>query len=150
MDDALIRDFNGGIGCHVASALEQILLLSKDIVELQGFRRSEVFLHTKRFLGMVCIYSPWLFFFFFFFYLTQHSFLLFRFKAVQSTFRLEKMSNSLSQQLEEERKRRAATVQTLTIAENSNTDLKKRLTVEEQARKSADAALKGAERQAES
>ena len=45
---------------------------------------------------------------------------------------------------------RAATVQTLTIAENSNTDLKKRLTAEEQVRNSADAALEGAERQAES
>ena len=67
MDDASIRDFNGGIGCHVASVLEQTLLLPKDMVELQGFRRSEVFLHTKRFLGMVCTYSPWLFFFFFFF-----------------------------------------------------------------------------------
>ena len=41
-------------------------------------------------------------------------------------------------------------MQTLTIAENNNADLKKRLTAEEQARKSADAALKGAERQAES
>ena len=41
-------------------------------------------------------------------------------------------------------------MQTLTIAENSNTDLKKKLIAEEQARKSADAALKGAERQAES
>ena len=45
---------------------------------------------------------------------------------------------------------RAAAVQTLTIAENNNTDLKKRLTAEEQARKSADVALEGAERQAES
>ena len=41
-------------------------------------------------------------------------------------------------------------MQTLTIAENSNTDLRKKLTVEEQARKSADAALKGSEKQAES
>ena len=41
-------------------------------------------------------------------------------------------------------------MQTLTIAENSNTDLRKRLTAEEQARKSADATLKGAEKQAES
>ena len=41
-------------------------------------------------------------------------------------------------------------MQTLAITENSNTDLKKKLTVEEQARKSADAALEGAERQAES
>ena len=65
MDDVSIRDFNGGIGCHVASALEQTLLLPKDMVELRGFRRSEVFLHTKRFLGMVCTYSLLLFFSFF-------------------------------------------------------------------------------------
>ena len=60
------------------------------------------------------------------------------------------MYHSLSQQLNDERKRRVAAVQTLTIAENSNADLRKRLTAEEQARKSADAALKGAEKQAES
>ena len=152
MDDASIMDFNGGIGCHVTSALEQTLLLPKDMVELQGFRRNEVFLHTKRFLGMVCTYfSTAVFVVFFFFYLTQYSFpSFFFFKAVQSTFRLEEMTNSLFQQLDDERKRRVATVQTLTIAENNNADLKKRLTVEEQARKSADAALKGAERQAKS
>ena len=68
-DDASIRDFNGGIGCHVASVLEETLLLPRDMVELRGFKRSEVFLHTKRFLGMVRIY----FFIVFFFYLTQHS-----------------------------------------------------------------------------
>ena len=65
MDDASIRDFNGGIGCHVASALEQTLLLPKDMVELRDFRRSEVFLHTKRFLGMVCTYFSIDFFFLF-------------------------------------------------------------------------------------
>ena len=156
MDDASIRDFNGGISCHVASALVETLLLPKDMVELRGFRRSEVFLHTKIFLGMICTYFPQLFFFFFFFlYSTQYSSIfffvfVFCFKTIQSTFRLEEMTNSLSQQLDEERKRRATAVQTLTIAENSNTDLKKKLIAEEQARKSVDAALKGAERQAES
>ena len=49
MDDTLIRDFNGGIGCHIASALEKTLLLPKDMVELRGFKRNEVFLHTKYF-----------------------------------------------------------------------------------------------------
>ena len=34
MDDASIRDFNEGIRCHVASALEQTLLLPRDMVEL--------------------------------------------------------------------------------------------------------------------
>ena len=60
------------------------------------------------------------------------------------------MYHSISQQLDDERKRRVAAVQTLTIAKNSNTDLRKKLTAEEQAKKSAEAALKGAEKQAES
>ena len=57
---------------------------------------------------------------------------------------MEEMYHSVSQQLDEERKRSTA-VQTLTIAENSNADLNQKLKAEEQARKSADAALKGAE-----
>ena len=60
------------------------------------------------------------------------------------------MTNSLYQQLDKERKRRAVAVQTLAVAKNSNIDLEKKLIAEEQARKSADSALKGAERQAES
>ena len=47
------------------------------------------------------------------------------------------MTNSLYQQLDDERKRRVVVVQTLAVAENSNADLKKKLTVEEQVRKSA-------------
>ena len=93
------------------------------------------------------------FFKFFILYLTQYSsffFFFFFLKAVQSTFRLEEMTNSFSQQLDDKRKRRVVAVQTLTIAENSNVDLRKKLIAKEQARKSADAALKSAERQAES
>ena len=56
---------------------------------------------------------------------------LFHFKAIQNTFRLEEMTNSCYQQLDEERKMRAAAVQTLAVAKNSNADLKKKLTVEE-------------------
>ena len=57
----------------------------------------------------------------------------FCFKAVQNTFRLKEMTNSLYQQLDDKRKRKVAAVQTLAIAENSNANLKKKLTVEEQA-----------------
>ena len=53
MDNALIRDFNGGIGCHIASTLEQTLLLPKDMVELRGLKKNEVFLNAKKYLGMV-------------------------------------------------------------------------------------------------
>ena len=73
MDDASIRDFNGGIGCHITLALKQILLLPKNMVELRGFRRSEVFLHTKRILGMVCANSSLLFFFKIFFLIFYNS-----------------------------------------------------------------------------
>ena len=68
-DDALIRDYNGGIGCQVASALEETLLLPKDMVELRGLRRNEIFLQAKRCLGMVCIVIFSISFSFFFFYL---------------------------------------------------------------------------------
>ena len=60
------------------------------------------------------------------------------------------MTNSYLQQLDEERKRRATAVQTLAIAENSNIELKKKLTAKEKAWKSADSALECAERQTES
>nr|XP_023899883.1 myosin-2 heavy chain-like [Quercus suber]XP_023918535.1 myosin-2 heavy chain-like [Quercus suber] len=59
-------------------------------------------------------------------------------KAVQSTFRMEEITNSYGQHLDEERKMWAATVQTLTIAEQSNAQLKKKLAEEEHAQKSAD------------
>ena len=52
-DDASLRDFNGGIGCHVALAVEEALLLPQDMTELRGTRKNEVFLHCKRYLGMV-------------------------------------------------------------------------------------------------
>ena len=76
IDDASIRDFNEGIGCHVASVLEETLLLPRDMVELKGLKMNDVFLQTKRFLGMVRIY----FFTVFLFYLTQHSSFFFFFK----------------------------------------------------------------------
>ena len=61
-------DYNGGIGCQVASVLEETLLLPKDMVELRGLRRNEVFLQAKRCLGMVRIVI-----FSIFFFLTWHN-----------------------------------------------------------------------------
>ena len=53
MDDASLRDFQGGEGIYVADALERTLLLPTDMDELRGVRRQEVFLNIKRYLGMV-------------------------------------------------------------------------------------------------
>ena len=63
---------------------------------------------------------------------------------------MEEMYHSVSQQLDDERKRRVAAVQTLAITEDSNADLRQKLKAEEQARKSSDSALKGVETRAES
>ena len=60
---------------------------------------------------------------------------------------MEEIYHSVAQQLDDERKRRVSAVQTLNIAENSNKDLKEKLKAEEQLKKSAEAALKGAKSQ---
>ena len=52
-DDASFRDFNGGIGCHAALTVEEVLLLPKDMAELGKMRKNEVFLNSKRYLAMV-------------------------------------------------------------------------------------------------
>ena len=53
MDNASNRDFQGGTGSHVVDALERTLLLPSNMAELQSFKRQEVFLSLKRYLGMV-------------------------------------------------------------------------------------------------
>ena len=52
-EDASIRSFNEGIGCHMASFLEETLLLPSDMAELRNIRRNEVFFNLKRYLDMV-------------------------------------------------------------------------------------------------
>ena len=53
MDIASIKDFQGGISSNVADALERTLLLPSDMAKLRSFRRQEIFLSLKRYLGMV-------------------------------------------------------------------------------------------------
>ena len=52
--NASIRDFQGGVVSYVSDAVEQALLLPKDMAELRDMRRHEVFLSLKRYLAMVC------------------------------------------------------------------------------------------------
>ena len=52
-DDASIRDFNGGLGCHIASAIKEALLLPKDMTEIKNARKNELILNNKRYLRMV-------------------------------------------------------------------------------------------------
>ena len=51
--NASICDFQGGTAGYVADAVEQVLLLPKEMAEWRGMRRHEVFLNLKRYLAMV-------------------------------------------------------------------------------------------------
>ncbi|XP_065633207.1 uncharacterized protein LOC136069060 [Quercus suber] len=120
-EDASIRDFSGELRCRVASALEETLLLLRNMAELRAIKRDEVFQNTKRYLGM----------------------------AVQATFRLEEIAESYYNQIDEERKKKITAVRTLNASEQNIVQLKKKLVAEENARKSADSALEEFQRQAE-
>ena len=149
-DNASIRDFHGGAGCHVASALEEALLLPTDMAELWSIKKNEIFLNLKRYLGMVWCYPPVLFSFYFYFYffilLLFVRLLTLFFQVVQATFRVEEITNSCYRQLDDERTRRVAVVESFNIADQSNKDLRNKLIEEERARKSAESALEGAQK----
>ena len=51
--DASLRHYHGGHAGHVAEALEQPLLLPKDIEAYKNFNHPELFLSLKRDLAMV-------------------------------------------------------------------------------------------------
>ena len=58
--DSSIRHYHGGHAGHVAKALEQPLLLPKDMKAYRNFSQQELFLSFKRDLAMVSglIYCP--------------------------------------------------------------------------------------------
>ena len=90
-DNASIRDFHGGAGCHMALALEEALLLPTDMAELWSIRKHEVFLNLKIYLGMVYNHP---FFFFFTSLLLFVRLLTLFFQAIQATSRAEEITNS--------------------------------------------------------
>ena len=69
-EDALIRSFNRGIGCHVASSLEGALLLPNDMAELQNIKRNEVLLNLKSIWAWYDTIPLFLFFYLFIMLLT--------------------------------------------------------------------------------
>ena len=75
--------------------------------------------------------------------------LTFSLQIIQNTFKLDEMLNACSDQLDDERRRQTTVVQTLSKFEQDLADARKKLQVEEQARKSAESALEGYQKQTE-
>ena len=120
----------------MADAVEQSLLLPKDMAELRSMRQHKIFLELKRDLAMVI---------FFFFKLHPHPF-----QAIQATFRAKEMVNYSHRKMKEEEGRRIVAVDTFHVAEKSNKELKTRLQEKEKDRKNATVALDTVERQVKS
>ena len=70
-------------------------------------------------------------------------------QIIQNTFKLDELLNICSDQLDDERKRQTTVVQTLSKFKQDLADVRKKLHAEEQARKSAESALEGYQKQAE-
>ena len=58
LETASMRDLGDGEGGYVADALGRTMLLPTDVDELKKMRMQEVFLSTKRYLGMVRLLKP--------------------------------------------------------------------------------------------
>ena len=69
-------------------------------------------------------------------------------QIIQNAFKLDEMLNICSNQLDDERKKQATAVQTLSKFEQDLANTKKKLLAEEKARKSAESALEGYQKQA--
>ena len=57
LETASIRDLGDGEGGYVADALRRTMLLPTDMDGLKKMRMQEVFLSTKRYLGMVRLFE---------------------------------------------------------------------------------------------
>ena len=75
-EDALIRSFNRGIGCHVALSLEEALLLPNDMAELQNIKRMRFYLTSKVFGHGMILPPSFSFFIYLFIYYVANPFLL--------------------------------------------------------------------------
>ena len=58
LETASMRDLRDGEGDYVADALGRTMLFPTDVDELKNMRMHEVFLSTKRYLGMVRLLKP--------------------------------------------------------------------------------------------
>ena len=153
LEDASIRDFQRGITRYVADAVEQSLLLPKDMVDLRSMRQYEVFLELKRDLAMVSLFlCP--FYCYIFIIIIIIIIILncvsYPSQAVQANFRVKEMVNYSHWKMKKEEGRRIAAVEAFQMAEKSIKDLKAKLTEEEKERKLVAAALSSAEKQVKS
>ena len=129
-------------------------MLPRDMANLRSMRKHEVFIGLKRDLVMVSPLTPLLPFFFviLLFFITSFSSFVKCFspwQVIQATYRAKEMVDYSYCQMEEEEGRQIEAMDAFHLAEKSNQKLKSKLTEVERGKRSSEAALDNAERQAE-
>lgn len=127
----------------MANALEQPLLLPHDMANLRSLKKHKEFLTLKRDLAMVSVLFVTKY--------LHHFILLFLFiflKAIQVMHIAEELVSNSHKQMKEEEGWHIVVVKAFTLAEQRIKDLNTKLTGAIREKKSTEAALEGAERQA--
>ena len=140
-----IREFQKGHAHHLVEALEQALLLLKDMASLQNMRQPGLFLSLKKDLALVSFWSC--LFNFMLSYPSPPFFLhniplLFFAHAIQEVFMAKEWVNDACYEAKVKANLRAETSKALGPAEKKNKELNAKLTTKEKERRSTEAGLK--------
>lgn len=145
VDGSIRRSEEGKVG-YVTDALEQALLLLRDMIQLRSIRKHEVFLSLKRELAMVSLLTDLSFLFMNTLVLFNICFFFFFVKAVQSTHKAEEIVINTHRQMKDDEAGHIAAVDAFKVAEKSIQELTTKLNEFEHERKSAAATLERLER----
>lgn len=112
--DASIRDFQHGKVGYVANAVEQALLLPRDMADLRSMKKHEVFLSFKRNLALISLSIVFLLFKVAIAFSNRHTLSL---KGCSSCTQGQGIGEQFHRQMKDEEGRRIATVEAFSVAE---------------------------------
>ena len=112
--DASIRDFQHGKVGYVANAVEQALLLPRDMADLRSMKKHEVFLSFKRNLALISLSIVFLLFKVVIAFSNRHTLSL---KGCSSCTQGQGIGEQFHRQMKDEEGRRIATVEAFSVAE---------------------------------
>ena len=112
--DASIRDFQHGKVGYVANAVEQALLLPRDMADLRSMKKHEVFLSFKRNLALISLSIVFLLFKVAIAFSNRYTLSL---KGCSSCTQGQGIGEQFHKQMKDEEGRRIATVEAFSVAE---------------------------------
>ena len=119
--DASIRNFQQGKVGYMADAVEQVLLLPKDMADLRSIRKHKVFLSLKKDLALVgFLNSLSLFLFFFFLFSNLHIYIYIHLFPFERPSNGKEIVNSSHRMMKDEEARSIAAVEAFWVADKKS------------------------------